>query len=160
MISDNGLMCFSLLQLSESPLPHCDLCPVYPPILSLSLNPLHILSSPSASLDSLAIIRSIFLHFISYLTLSLCTFLFWKTLTLIKSHLLCACTWTGWMFLEKHADWFPLLPLSRTRTRVPKNAREPRRCALLLTIMSNYIHFFFPSFLCWPLPFIHSFKKF
>ena len=86
LISDNGLMCFSLLQLSESPLPHCDLCPVYPPILSLSLNPLHILSSPSASLDSLAIIRSIFLHFISYLTLSLCTFLFWKTLTLIKSH--------------------------------------------------------------------------
>lgn len=88
------------------------------------------------------------------------TYLPGKALTLIKSHLLCACTWTGWMFLEKHADWFPLLPLSRTRTRVPKNAREPRRCALLLTIMSNYIHFFFPSFLCWPLPFIHSFKKF
>lgn len=73
--------------------------------------------------------------------------------------LLCACTWTSWMFLEKHADWFPLLLLSWTRTRVPKNARELNECALLLTIMSNYVHFFFPSFLCWPLPFIHSFKK-
>lgn len=86
MISDNGLMCFSLLQLSESPLPHWDLFPVYPPILPLSLNPLHILSSPSARLESLAIIRSIFLHFISYLTLSFLNVLFWKTLTLIKSH--------------------------------------------------------------------------
>lgn len=67
--ANNGLICFSLLELSKAP-PHRDPHSIYPTILSASFNTLKVLSSLSTSLHSLGHDYNHFLYSINYFSLS------------------------------------------------------------------------------------------